>query len=71
MEQISGENVETFAEFESNYESHAVKFQQAEDEWQRMTTMVADQFHHLNDVGLTRATEQRGQFTDSFCFVAD
>ena len=68
MEQMNGEHVETFAEFESKSESHAVKFQQAEDEWQRMTTMVSDQFQRLNDQSNYRAelaTEQRAEFTES------
>ena len=72
LEQESGENIETFTELESNYGRHAVKFEPAADEWQRMTATVADQFGHLNDdrsMVINSISEQRGQFTESLALL--
>ena len=52
--------------------SHAEKFEQAADEWQRMIGTVADQLGHLNDDCsdiIISISEQRAQFTRRFSIL--
>ena len=67
MEQINEENYEICKALESKYESHAAKFQQIDEQWQRTTTEVnyiEEQASKLAGCINAKLAEQLGQQAD-------